>query len=111
MEPKDYEWQYHSMGRAIDIKTVPIRQQILNEAASLIVGDREQDYGAPEDNFQRIADIWNVLFPEVEFTPAKVALAMLALKLARTPQGYKHDTAVDAAGYAALYAELSEKGL
>jgi len=88
-----------------------IREEILQEAQSLIVGDREHDYGAPEDNFQRIADVWNVLFPEANFTASDVALAMIGLKLARSPQGYKRDTAVDLAGYAALYAELQERGL
>lgn len=87
---------------------VTIRESILQEAAELIVGDREQDYGAPEDNFQRIADIWNVLFPGANFTPYKVAIAMAGLKIARTPQGYKRDTLVDLAGYAALAAELAE---
>lgn len=86
-----------------------VRSQILSEANDLINGDREDDYGAPSDNFARIASIWNVLFPGSNFTPEKVALAMIGLKLARSPEGYKRDTAVDLAGYAALYAELSEE--
>lgn len=92
-------------------RTPHVREEILNEAGDIIVGDRQKEYGPPSVNFQRIADIWNVLFPEREWTPADVALAMIGLKLGRTPEGYKRDTAVDLAGYAALYAELSEDDL
>lgn len=88
-----------------------VREEILAEAGNLIVGDRQREYGPPSENFQRIADIWNVLFPQTHFEPSDVALAMIGLKLARTPEGYKRDTAVDLAGYAALYAELSEEDL
>lgn len=84
------------------------RVQILKEAAGLITGDRQEEYGTPQVNFQRIATMFQVLFPEREWTPADIAIAMLSLKLARGVQGYKRDTAVDAAGYAALWAELSE---
>lgn len=84
------------------------RVEALREAANLITGDRQNDYGPPEVNFQRIADIWKILLG-VEFTPSQVALAMLGLKLARAAQGYKRDTYVDVAGYAALLIELAEK--
>lgn len=88
----------------------PERVKALAEAAALITGDREKDYGAPEVNFQRIADIWKVLLGR-EFSPSEVALAMIGLKLARASEGYKRDTYVDLAGYAALLVELAEKGL
>lgn len=84
------------------------REIALEEAASLIVGDREQDYGPPEVNFQRIADILNIILPGKNFSAPDVALAMIGLKIARAAQGYKRDTYVDIAGYAALYIELSE---
>lgn len=84
------------------------REIALEEAASLIVGDREKDYGPPEVNFQRIADILNIILPGKNFSAPDVALAMIGLKIARAAQGYKRDTYVDIAGYAALYIELSE---
>jgi len=49
-----------------------------------------------------------VLFPERDWTPADVARAMLGIKLARTPHGYKRDSLVDAIGYAAIAVELEE---
>lgn len=84
------------------------RVEALREAAALITGDRQDEYGPPEVNFQRIADLWKIVLG-VEFTPSQVALAMLCLKLARGAQGYKRDTYIDAAGYAALMIELAEK--
>lgn len=93
-----------------DPKPAPVtpREQVLTDASALIVGDRQADYGPPEVNFERIATIWRVLFPERAWTPADVALAMFGVKIGRAVQGYKRDTAVDMAGYAALWAELAE---
>lgn len=88
--------------------TQPVRSQVLTEAEALVNGDRQADYGPPEVNFQRIATMWQVLFPERQWTPADAALAMAAVKLARAVQSPKRDTAVDLAGYAALWAELTE---
>lgn len=90
----------------------PIRSKILQEANDIINGERQAQYGPPEVNFKRIADLWNIQFPEYAridpWTPEKVAFALLGLKVARHIQGYKEDTCVDLAGYAALIAELSE---
>lgn len=85
------------------------RSQILAEAEGLINGDRQADYGPPSVNFLRIATGWNILKPGLDFTPADVARMMAWVKLARSVEGYKHDTAVDLAGYAAIYGELSEE--
>lgn len=86
----------------------PERSKVLSEADALINGDRQQEYGTPQVNFQRIADLWNVLIPGHTWTTGDVALAMLGVKLARAAQGYKRDTYVDIAGYAALAVELNE---
>lgn len=88
----------------------PERVKALKEAADLITGDRQEEYGPPEVNFQRIATIWSILLNK-DFTPSDVATAMVGLKLARAAQGYKRDTFIDAAGYAAIVVELKEKGL
>lgn len=88
------------------------REQILEEAARLIVSDRNDQYGPPDQNFQNIADMWNIRFQRKlsePFTASDVAHAMALLKIVRDVAGYKEDSAVDGAAYLALYAELAEK--
>jgi hypothetical protein len=92
----------------------PIRAQVLREAESLICGDREQQYGHPRDNLQRIANYWNDyllnIFPDAGdlLEPRDVALMMVLAKVAREAAGHKRDSAVDIAGYAALAAEVAD---
>lgn len=83
-----------------------IRNSVLDEAKSLINGDRQDEYGPPQHSFENIAAVWSVLFPGRAWSAADVAKAMMGLKLVRMSSSYKRDTAVDMAGYAALYAEL-----
>lgn len=83
------------------------RQEMLAEAASIIDGQRDVQYGGPEDNFSRIAKIWSIIF-EKEITTEDVAMAMVALKVARyaSKSGFQPDTWVDIAGYAACGYEV-----
>lgn len=91
------------------VRPKTVRGLVLEEADELLHGDREKDYGSPKENFKRTADRLRISFPERAWTPADVARLMIDIKLGRAAQGYTRDTAVDIAGYAALWAELSEK--
>ena len=91
-----------------------IRGQVLAEAARCVLGDREDDYGTPEDSFATIADFWTVYLmsgcvsPDADLCirPADVAAMMALLKIARILTGVsKRDNWVDLAGYAACGAE------
>lgn len=86
------------------------REAALEEAARIVSGQRDAQYGGPEDNFGRIAKIWSVLF-EREFTPEEVAMAFVAVKLSRfvSKYGFQPDTWIDIAGYAACGYEVGEK--
>lgn len=83
------------------------RTEILETAKALINGDRERDYGSPEENFDRIAAGWSVIFSQ-DISAEQVALCMAWLKIARLVNGTKEDSYVDAAAYMALAGELSE---
>jgi len=83
------------------------RIEALRKAAGIVSGERDAQYGAPEDNFLRIAKLWSVIF-EKEITKEDVAMAMVAVKMARYVRkaGFQPDTWVDIAGYAACGYEV-----
>lgn len=91
------------------------RERVLKEALNCVNGEREKQYGNPEDNFKRIADLWSVyltsIFEDVvfELDPIDVAKMMILFKIARAngPKD-KLDNYVDIIGYAACAAEIFE---
>ena len=76
------------------------RKEILNAAEKCVCGEREQDYGTPEDNFGLIALLWSV-YTGHSLTSKDVAMMMCLLKIARIKSGKSMDSFVDLAGYAA----------
>ena len=85
------------------------RAEILDAAKKIVTGDREKQYGSPEDNFGVIARLWST-YAGREFTPVDVAMMMTLLKVARIKTGhYKADSYIDACGYLACAAEIAEE--
>lgn len=85
------------------------RERILARAKECVCGEREQDYGTPEDSFLRIANLWTA-YMGIDFSPADVTAMMGLLKIARIAGNPKHmDNWVDLAGYAACGGEISDK--
>ena len=83
------------------------RETILQEACNCVCGNREEDYGSPEDNFQTIANLWNAYIGWNHLQPIDVAMMMSLLKIARIKTGrYKEDSFIDLAGYAACAGEI-----
>lgn len=82
----------------------------LREAARIINGQRDMQYGGPEENFGRIAAIWSAIFKR-EFSKEDVAMAMIGVKLARfaSDAGFQPDTWIDIAGYAGCGYEVGQK--
>lgn len=88
--------------------TPTTRAEILDAAKKIVTGDREKQYGKPEDNFDVIARLWTT-YAGHSFTPVDVAVMMTLLKVARIKTGhYKIDSYVDACGYLACAAEIAE---
>ena len=83
------------------------RAEILHEAEKNVCGQREQDYGTPEDNFKRIASLWGD-YLDYPVSPSDVAAMMVLLKVARIhgSEAGSIDSWVDIAGYAACGAEV-----
>lgn len=82
------------------------RKEILEKAKACVTGDREQDYGSPEDNFRTIAEFWST-YTGCEIKSKDVAAMLGLLKVARIKSGHaKEDNWVDLAGYAACGGEI-----
>lgn len=84
------------------------------EAANLVSGNRQKDYGNKWDNHLNIAKMWNAYLGgkgvDTYLEPHDVALMMILLKMARTLTGdafHKRDTYVDIVGYGAIAGVLA----
>jgi hypothetical protein len=80
---------------------------ILEEANTLIYGNRQVSYGSVTSNFGRIAKIWSAVLG-VDVTPAQVGLCMVGVKMAREVNKPTRDNLVDIAGYAGTLEKLSK---
>jgi len=85
------------------------RTAILMEAADLINGARNDEYGPPSTNFARIAAGWSVILG-ADVTATQVSLCMAWLKIARIAGDGQasRDSFTDAAAYMALAGELAD---
>lgn len=85
------------------------RADILDRAKAIVTGEREKQYGKPEDNFAIIAELWGT-YTGYKFSPVDVAMMMALLKVARIKTGVGTvDSFVDLAGYAACAGEIAER--
>lgn len=85
------------------------RDHILKEAMIIINGEREGQYGKPENSFKVISELWSG-YLQHSVTPSDVANMMILLKVARNANGvYKEDNWIDICGYAAIGGELKEE--
>ena len=100
--------------RSDNVKRKLTRADILHAAEKCVCGQREQDYGTPEDNFETIAELWETYLSRacvgeaggVYIEANDVAMMMALLKIARIAAGGgKADSWIDLAGYAACGAE------
>lgn len=82
------------------------RAEILEAARKCVCGDREQDYGTPENSFSLIASLWTA-YTGNAYTAKDVAMMLALLKVARIRNGDKADSFVDLAGYAACAGEIA----
>lgn len=96
------------------------RPEILDTAKQMVCGQREQDYGSPEDSFETTGLLWGVylraahpkyakVMPINGITPKDVAVMLGCLKVARIARGDKADSFVDLAGYAACAGEIATR--
>lgn len=103
---------YKSLGgvqKLAEQQQTPTRASILEDARKCVCGEREEQYGSPENNFQTIAELWGI-YCEREFSAVDVAVMMALLKVARIKSDpTKVDSWVDGCGYLACGGELGGK--
>lgn len=103
-------------------KAEPATKRSVLEAAIQTVADRGVPYGGVEDNFNRIARLWNAhLFNRFDVNEggmveiaaldaSDVAMMMALMKIARLEANPSHaDSWIDVAGYAACGGEIGAK--
>ena len=95
------------------------REEILQKAKECVCGQRGQDYGKAENNFETIGLMWGVYlnaahpeytknFPINLIKAQDVAVMMALLKIARIATGTgTEDSFIDLAGYAACGGEIA----
>lgn len=89
----------------MEYRTEPVTRADVLRLAGDSVDRRDDTYGKPEDNFARIAALWQAFLDNRDstaLTPRDVALMMVLMKTARLQEDQGHgDSWVDIAGYAA----------
>ena len=92
--------------------------ELLQHTASLVGGQRAEDYGDKTVNHQRIAQLWDDWLSNSRvregqpgmITAYDVAMMMLLVKVARLMHSPGHqDSHVDIAGYASILEEIASK--
>ena len=89
-----------------EIKTE--NKSILSEAEEIVNGSRQSDYGDAANNFHRIANIVNSMYPQLNINAQQCCAVLMAVKLIREGFRHKRDNLVDLCGYAELMNRLKE---
>ncbi len=84
------------------------RIEFLEEASQCINGDRNAQYGEPEDNFSNIAKLWSA-YLDIDIGAEDVAFMMCLFKVARLKGScyQSKDSWIDLIGYAACGGEIA----
>ena len=99
---------------AVDSRPKPepwTRKRVLKEAEKCVCGNREHEYGVPEDSFEMIGKFWTVYLDyDTKIDAHDVAAMMALLKIARIAKSPDHmDSWCDVAGYASCGGEIAGK--
>lgn len=78
------------------------------DAIRLVDEDRNDQYGPPDENLQRIADMWSGYLGH-EVTREDVALMMVLVKISRTRAGYSRDNSVDGVAYFLIHDSMAKE--
>ena len=83
-------------------------REYLEEAARIVTGQRQFDYGNKYQNHKNISDLWSAYLGK-KVSAHDVAICMLLVKVARLKHRTTEDCYIDMAGYAAIAGEINDK--
>lgn len=93
--------------------TLDKRKLLIDQASKIVEGARQLNYGSPEDNFRRIAALWETYLIHRKddtlftITPTDVSIMMMLMKIARLMNTPDHwDSIKDIVGYASCLASF-----
>ena len=90
-----------------EIKTE--NKSILSEAEELVNSSRQSDYGDAANNFHRIANIVNSVYPQLNINAQQCCAVLMAVKLIREGFRHKRDNLVDLCGYTHIMNEINDR--
>lgn len=91
------------------LERAELRRTLCDYVKQIICGERQDAYGAPEQNFETISKFWS-LYLGCPVTPVQVSNMMVLLKIARGMNNIAVlDNFLDAAGYSIIAASLEVK--
>jgi hypothetical protein len=93
-----------AMNKKEDVKS------ILTEAENIVNGDRNVQYGNPNEAFKEYSNILETTFG-IKLTPTEICKVQIAIKLGRLKYKHKRDSVVDLCGYAEILNRLEDGGL
>ena len=86
-----------------------LRSTLCDYVKQIICKDRQDSYGAPEQNFETISKFWSI-YLGCPVTPVQVSNMMVLFKVARGMNNIAVvDNFLDAAGYSIIAASLEVK--
>jgi hypothetical protein len=84
--------------------------RILEEAANIVGGDRNDSYGRERSMCERVAKTWSGI-TGLNIEPHHIPLMMIGLKAVRESYCEKEDNRVDIVGYALVHQNALEQGM